>query len=125
MTCDRVVIINRGKIAAVDTPANLSAKASGGQHIRIEVEASEAPLRAALGEITGVQSMDIEPAGAPGRLAATVETVPGTDVRSQIAAKVVGKGWPLFELRGANMSLEDIFLQLTTDDSSHAVEHSN
>ncbi len=125
MTCDRVVIINRGKIAAVDTPANLAAKASGGQHIRLEVEAGEAPLRAALGEIAGVQGMNIEPAGNPGRLAAIVETAPGADVRSQIAAKVVGKGWPLFELRGANMSLEDIFLQLTTDDSSHAAKHSN
>ena len=54
-----------------------------------------------------------------------IETAAGSDVRSQIAAKVVGNGWPLFELRGANLSLEEIFLQLTTDDSSHAVKQSN
>jgi ABC-2 type transport system ATP-binding protein len=125
MTCDRVVIINRGKIAAVDTPANLSAKVKGGQHILLEVAADESALRAAIGEITGVQRIEVEPAGGPGRLSATIETAPGEDVRSQIAAKVVGKGWPLFELRGANLSLEEIFLQLTTDDSSHATPNSN
>jgi ABC-2 type transport system ATP-binding protein len=125
MTCDRVVIINRGKIAAVDTPANLAAKAAGGQHIRLEVEAAEPALRSAVSEIAGVQRIEIESAGAPGRLAAIIETAPGEDVRSAIAAKVVGKGWPLFELRGANLSLEEIFLQLTTDDSSHAAKQSN
>ena len=125
MTCDRVVIINRGKIAAVDTPANLAAKAKGGQHIRLEVDANEAALRTALGEIPGVERIDVEPAGGPGRLAAMIETAAGADVRSQIAAKVVGNGWPLFELRGANLSLEDIFLQLTTDDSSHATPQTN
>ena len=125
MTCDRVVIINRGKIAAEDTPANLAAKVKGGQHIRLEAQAEEGALRSAIGELSGIQKIEIEPAGAPGRLAATIESAAGQDVRSQLAAKIVGKGWPLFELRGANLSLEEIFLQLTTDDSSHAAEQAN
>jgi ABC-2 type transport system ATP-binding protein len=125
MTCDRVVIINRGKIAAVDTPANLSSKAGGGQNIRVEVDADEPALRAALGKIAGVVRLEVEAGGAPGRLAAIVQTASGQDVRSQIAATIVGRGWPLFELRAANLSLEEIFLQLTTDDSLHAAKQAS
>ena len=61
-----------------------------------------------------------EPAGGNGRVVVTVEASPGQDLRSQIAAKIVGKGWPLFELRGMSLSLEEIFLELTTEDSEHA-----
>jgi ABC-2 type transport system ATP-binding protein len=124
MTCDRVVIINRGKIVAVDTPANLTTQLKGGQNVRVEAQADESQLRGAMQEIPGIRKISVEPASA-GRLAVTVEAVPGQDVRSQIAAKIVGKGWPLYELRGVNLSLEDIFLQLTTDDSSHAEKPSN
>jgi ABC-2 type transport system ATP-binding protein len=124
MTCDRVVIINRGKIVAVDTPANLTTQLKGGQNVRVEAQADESQLRGAMQEISGIRKISVEPASA-GRLAVTVEAVPGQDVRSQIAAKIVGKGWPLYELRGVNLSLEDIFLQLTTDDSSHAEKPSN
>ena len=45
MTCDRVVIINKGKIAAVDTPQNLTTQLKGGQRIRVEVQAPEKPLQ--------------------------------------------------------------------------------
>lgn len=119
MTCDRVVIINRGKIAAVDTPANLTTQLKGGQRVHLEAQADENSLRAAMHEVQGVRQIAVEPASA-GRLAVTVEASPGQDVRSEIAAKIVSRGWPLYELRGVNLSLEDIFLQLTTDDSSHA-----
>jgi ABC-2 type transport system ATP-binding protein len=120
MTCDRVVIINRGRIAAVDTPANLTTQLKGGQNVRLEVAADQIAASAALREIPGVRKVTAEPAGGNGRIALTVEASPGQDLRSQIAAKIVGKGWPLYELRGVNLSLEDIFLQLTTEDSEHA-----
>jgi ABC-2 type transport system ATP-binding protein len=120
MTCDRVVIINRGRIAAVDTPANLTTQLKGGQNVRLEVAADQIAASAALREIPGVRKVTAEPAGGNGRIALMVEASPGQDLRSQIAAKIVGKGWPLYELRGVNLSLEDIFLQLTTEDSEHA-----
>jgi ABC-2 type transport system ATP-binding protein len=120
MTCDRVVIINKGKIAAIDTPANLTSRLKGGQRVHIEVQADEKAARAALQEISGIRSVSVESAGGSGRIALAVESAEGQDVRSQIAAKLVGKGWPLYELRGVNLSLEDIFLELTTDDSAHA-----
>jgi ABC-2 type transport system ATP-binding protein len=120
MTCDRVVIINKGKIAAVDTPENLTAQLKGGQKIRVEVQAPERSLQELLAQIPGVSRTQIEAAHANGHVTATVEAAAGKDVRSQIAAGVVQKGWPLFELRGVSLSLEDIFLQLTTEDSAHS-----
>jgi ABC-2 type transport system ATP-binding protein len=120
MTCDRVVIINKGKIAAVDTPQNLTAQLKGGQKIRVEVEAPERSLRDLLAGVPGTSRVEVETGRAGGHLTATVEAAEGQDIRSQIAAKIVEKGWPLYELRGVSLSLEDIFLELTTDDAAHA-----
>ncbi len=125
MTCDRVVIINKGKIAAVDTPQNLTSQLKGGQKIRVEVQAPEKGLRDALGQIPGATSVQVEQIPAGGHLAATIETAQGADIRSQVAAKVVQSGWQLFELRGVSLSLEDIFLELTTDDAAHAEASAN
>ncbi|HKF51394.1 MAG TPA: ABC transporter ATP-binding protein [Candidatus Acidoferrales bacterium] len=116
MTCDRVVIINHGKIVAVDTPENLTLQLKGGERIRIVAQAPEQSLRDTLQKIPGAQRVQIESMGSSGRMVATVEASQGQDLRSQIAATIVGQGWPLYELRGQNLSLEDIFLQLTTED---------
>jgi ABC-2 type transport system ATP-binding protein len=124
MTCDRVVIINKGKIAAVDTPQNLTSQLKGGQKVRVEVQAPEKPLEDLLAQIPGASRVHLEPARTDGRLYATVETEQGKDIRSAIAARIAERGWPLYELRGVSVSLEDIFLQLTTDDAAHA-ERSN
>jgi ABC-2 type transport system ATP-binding protein len=125
MTCDRVVIINRGRIAAIDTPANLTQQLKGGQNVLLEVAADQNAVSAAVREIPGVRKVTAEPAGGNGRVALMVEVSAGQDVRSQIAARIVGKGWPLYELRGVNLSLEEIFLELTTEDSEHAEATSN
>jgi ABC-2 type transport system ATP-binding protein len=120
MTCDRVVIINKGKIAAVDTPQNLTSQLRGGQRIRVETQAPEKQLQELLSHIPGTSRVQVTSTGGDGHVAATVESAQGQDVRSQIAAKIVEKGWPLYELHGLALSLEDIFLQLTTDDAAHA-----
>jgi len=120
MTCDRVVIINKGKIAAIDTPQNLTTQLKGAQRVFIEAQAPEKPLQELLAQISGAGSVEVSPARASGRVTATIESASGKDIRSLIAAKVVEKGWSLYELRGVSLSLEDIFLQLTTDDAEHA-----
>ena len=120
MTCDRVVIINKGKIAAVDSPLNLTNQLNSGQRIQLEVKAPEKPLQDLLAQIPGASHVQLDPPRADGHVIVTLEAAPGHDLRSQVAARVVEKGWPLFELRGVSMSLEDIFLELTTDDAAHA-----
>jgi ABC-2 type transport system ATP-binding protein len=119
MTCDRVVIINKGKVAAVDTPQNLTSQLKGGLKVRVETKAPEAPLKELISKVPGVKAVEIENVR-DGMMVAVAESAEGKDIRSEIAAGIVSKGWPLYELRGISMSLEDIFLELTTDDSSHA-----
>ncbi len=120
MTCDRVVIINKGKIAAVDTPQNLTTQLKGGQKIRVEVQAPEKPLQEFLAQIPGASRVQVETGSLERPRRGHRGSAAGKDIRSQIAAGVVQKGWPLYELRGVSLSLEDIFLQLTTEDAAHA-----
>ena len=120
MTCDRVVIINKGKIAAVDTPQNLTSQLKGGQRIYVDAQAAEKPLEDLLTKIPGAARVQVSPSRSNGHSIANVEVAPGKDIRSQIAAKIVEQGWALYELRGISLSLEDIFLELTTDDAAHA-----
>ncbi|HXX18462.1 MAG TPA: ATP-binding cassette domain-containing protein [Candidatus Acidoferrum sp.] len=120
MTCDRVVIINKGKIVAVDTPQNLTTQLKGAQKIHVEAQAPEKPFKELLARIPGASSVEVSPARASGHVTATLEVASGKEVRSLIAANIVEKGWDLYELRGVSLSLEDIFLQLTTDDAAHA-----
>jgi len=120
MTCDRVVIINKGKIAAIDTPQNLTTQLRGAQRIFVEARAPEKPFQELLGQIPGAGAIQLSPARSNGHVTATVEAAAGKDIRNLIAANVVEKGWPLYELRGVSLSLEDIFLQLTTEDAEHA-----
>jgi ABC-2 type transport system ATP-binding protein len=123
MTCDRVVIINKGRIAAVDTPANLTTQLKGAERIQLEVGADPDSLRSAIMQIDGVSDVKIEPAAdSPDRLSVTVEGQADGDIRSAIAKRVVGAGFDLYELRAVRLSLEDIFLQLTTEDQPAAAE---
>jgi gliding motility-associated transport system ATP-binding protein len=120
MTCDRVVIINHGKIVAVDTTENLTRQLRGGETIELLVAAPEQPLRDLLEQSEGVRRVTLTPLGEDGRWAVRVEAEPGRDLRSALAARIVGRGFELFELRGLRMSLEEIFLQLTTEEAPAA-----
>jgi ABC-2 type transport system ATP-binding protein len=117
MTCDRVLIINHGKIVAEDTPENLTTQLRGGERLRLLVRADEAALRSALEPIEGVREIAATPLRDGGRLSVVLEVSPEQDVRSQVAARIVQSGFDLYELRSERMSLEEIFLQLTTEES--------
>ncbi|HEY6443164.1 MAG TPA: hypothetical protein VIY66_07490, partial [Candidatus Acidoferrales bacterium] len=110
----------KGKIAAVDTPQNLTSQLKGGQRIYIDAQAAEKPLEDLLTKIPGAARVQVSASRSNGHSIANVEVAPGKDIRSQIAAKIVEQGWALYELRGISLSLEDIFLELTTDDAAHA-----
>ena len=124
VTCDRVVIINHGRIVAEDSPAHLTSKLRGGETVHLEVKAgvggAEA-LRSLCENVAGVVRVAIDPmAGAAvdcaGVLKLTIESTPGLDVRGRLAAAIVSGGHELRELRAIRLSLEDIFLQLTTEE---------
>jgi ABC-2 type transport system ATP-binding protein len=122
MTCDRVVIINKGRIVAVDTPENLTTQLKGGERVQLEVKGEEEKLRGALEAINGVSRVELQLLEASGHLSVTVESEQGRDLRSLIAARVIEQGFELYELRAVSLSLEDIFLQLTTEEQAAAPE---
>jgi ABC-2 type transport system ATP-binding protein len=119
-TCDRVVIINKGRIAAVDTPENLTTQLKGSERVLMEVRGEAEVLRDAIELVEGVTKVEIEAIDNSEHLKAVVESESGTDLRSQLAAAVIAKGLDLFELKAVSLSLEDIFLQLTTEEESSA-----
>ncbi len=114
MTCDRVVIINKGKIAAIDTTENLTSQMKGGERVRLIVRGDGEALRRSLGAVEGVSKVEVESIENNDGLSAVVESDQGLDLRGKIAASVVGGGFELLELRAVSLSLEDIFMQLTT-----------
>ncbi len=115
-TCQRVVIINKGRVVAVDTPDNLTSKLRGSEAMYLQVDSQGADAAAVIQQVAGVTS--VRPADTQGGLEVASEA--GRDVRRDLASAVVGRGWGLLELRPMRMSLEEIFLQLTTDDTAAA-----
>ena len=114
-TCQRVVIINKGKVVAIDTPDNLTARLKGNEALYVQVDAPGSDPVTALEGIHGVTRVTRsgEHGGVP---AFEVESARGHDVRRELAKTIVGQGWGLLELRPVRMSLEEIFLSLTTEE---------
>ena len=112
-TCHRVIIINKGKIVAVDTPQNLRSQLQGGERVSIEVKGPASEIASKLKAMPGVtQVRQLEETD--GRYRFQVEGELRKDIRSDLARTIVQNGWGLYELHAETMSLEDIFLELTT-----------
>jgi ABC-2 type transport system ATP-binding protein len=114
-TCDRVVIINKGRMVVEDTPANLTRRLRGSETIFVHVEGPRAADAAtALSAVPGV--VRVAPAdNTPG--AFEVDSESGRDVRRDLARAVVLGGHDLLELRPLRVSLEEIFLSLITEET--------
>jgi ABC-2 type transport system ATP-binding protein len=100
-------------IVAVDTPENLTSRLTGAETMYVQIDALGAEAGPALEAIPGVTRVAVSDSGG----GFEVETERGTDVRRELAKTVVNRGWGLLELRPMRMSLEEIFLQVTTDET--------
>jgi ABC-2 type transport system ATP-binding protein len=115
MTCGRVVIINKGRVVAEDSPENLTRRLAGAGTLRLEVRGEEIPVLDTLRAVPGVLAARLQ-GGQNEVLVVDVEAEAGRDVRSELASAVVTAGHGLLGLEQVGMSLEDIFLELTTTD---------
>ena len=116
MTCQRVVIISDGKIVAVDTPENLTRQQQGAAHIYMEARGSDVELQRRLHQIEGLVSVVSRPLGEGEVSSYRIETELKQDVRGRIARSVIEGGFELLEFRSLQLSLEEVFTQLTTQE---------
>jgi len=114
-TCQRVVIINKGRVVAVDTPDNLTARLRGAETLYVHVDTKGPHVLAALQKVPGVAR--VAPADQRADSGAyEVESERDRDIRRDLAREIVTRGWGLLELRPMRMSLEEVFLQVTTEE---------
>ena len=114
-TCQRVVIINRGKVVAVDTPDNLTSRLRGSETMYLQVDAAGADAESVLQRVSGVTRVAVADTKQQ-MIGYEVDSEAGRDVRRELAAAVVSRGWGLLEMRPMRMSLEEVFLSLTTEE---------
>jgi ABC-2 type transport system ATP-binding protein len=123
-TCEQVIIINKGKLAATDSVNNLQNRARGTESLLVEVagrnkELDAAIVRERLERVSGVSRVMFKNKR-DNRSIFEVETRKGSTIRGDVARAVVEAGWDLNELRPSAVSLEEIFLQLTGDTAAAA-----
>ena len=112
MVCGRVIIINEGRVVAMDKPQNLSDRLGGASRIVMDVRGPDREIVQTLSKVEGVKTVTSEDLG--GRQRYTVDFRPNKDLREDLARLVVNRGWGLLALQPQGLSLEEIFLKLTT-----------
>ncbi|MEH2301024.1 MAG: ABC transporter ATP-binding protein [Nostoc sp.] len=128
MTCSRVAIINQGKVVATNTPENLMTQLTGGSGYELEIEGEAALAKQVLQKVAGVSLIESIPTGMLGnqpqanRAYLRVISQPGKEPGRDIATTLVRAGFGLHELRRVNATLEDVFLQLTTEEKNFETE---
>jgi gliding motility-associated transport system ATP-binding protein len=114
--CQKVIIIDRGRLVATDSVENLKTRASAGGAVQVQVEtagkADAAAVRQRLEQVPGVAKV-IDHAVTGERLVYEIEGLAGQNVRGDLARAVVNAGWDLLELKSTTASLEEVFLALT------------
>jgi ABC-2 type transport system ATP-binding protein len=110
--CNRVLIINKGRIVVEDTPEHLQLRLTGAQHVMLRVGGIADDLISTVEKINGVESVQKYSDDT-----LEINVSPAIDARPDIARAAIKKGYDLLELRAANLSLEEIFLQLTREET--------
>jgi ABC-2 type transport system ATP-binding protein len=126
---DRVFIINRGRVMAVDTPANLSDRLRAREMVTVQLRMpasatarhsanSWEDVRTVFAAVPGVAEVSVQPVD--GILNVRLESAVGVDLRPEVAPIVVDRGWQLLGLAAESLSLEEIFLTLVSDENQEA-----
>ena len=120
LACDRVVIINRGRIVAQDSAAALARQLEGNDRTLLRVAAPGDVVQRALATVPGVDRVDTTTPAAAGNGAVVCECIVhssgGEAIRAALAAVVIGHGWSLLELRPLALSLEELFVRLVANE---------
>jgi len=110
--CERVVIIDQGRIVAEDSAEGLTRRLQGSERTLVRVEGPADGVRGVLAAVTGVERVEPLNGGEAGGSAFFVYALDGETARKQIASAVVGRGWGLMEVKALPLTLEDLFVRL-------------
>jgi len=130
MVCSRVAIINRGKVVAMNTPENLRTQLTGGSGYELEIEGDAALAKQVLSKLPGVSLVESVPTPGMHEYSALQEnrtflrviSQPGTELGGEIAAALMRAGFSLQQMRRVSATLEDVFLQLTTEEKNLEID---
>ena len=110
--CNRVMIINKGRIVAEDTPERLQSRLTGSQRVAVKVRGDSDGLDEIVSPLPGHKPL------CPSRVkeSLNLKPYPDQDPRPDVARVLVNAGFDLLEMKPVGLSLEEIFLQLTRDE---------
>lgn len=116
--CERVVIIDRGKIMAVDTPENLSRRLRGDSKFLIRIAGDKETAYQTLRQVDGVTEVEYAGQKEEGAFDFTVDAEEGADVRRYVFAALAKGNLPILLLKPMGLSLEEVFLKLTDENEA-------
>ena len=114
--CDRVVIIDKGKIVAVDTPENLIKNRQKFMRVELSTKGDAGEVSRFIESLAGISSVKGLEQQMQGEDRFLVEAVIGKDIRGELSAAIIGKGFDLLELKPKVLSLEDVFMDIVTEE---------
>ena len=110
--CNKVIIINKGKIVAVDTPENLENKVSNNNMIYVTVEDKDNKIESVKEKVQGIEKIEFIKNKEDGTKEYVIETAKDTDIRKEIFAELAKENITIFEMKKADSTLEDAFMKL-------------
>lgn len=121
--CERVVVINKGRIVADDTPDNLSHALSSDHNFIVRIDGPEPEVTKLISSIPGMVKTTCMGAREKSAFDYNLEAQDGVDIRRELFSRLAERKWPILALKSTELTLEDIFLQLTRDDASVPIKN--
>lgn len=120
--CDKIVVINQGRIVADDTEENLSKNLINTNKISVKIDGPSGEVEKVIGSIFGIKTVELTSKETDAFCEFSIESEDGVDIRRELFKRIAERSWCIMELKTSDMSLEDIFLKLTVGESVPAVK---
>lgn len=120
--CDKIVVINQGRIVADDTEENLSKNLINNNKISVKIDGPSGEVEKVIGSIFGIKTVELTSKETDAFCEFSIESEDGVDIRRELFKRIAERSWFIMELKTSDMSLEDIFLKLTVGESVPAVK---
>ena len=121
--CDRIVVIDKGKLVANDTAENLSRSLSADHKLTVQIEGANKEVQSLLKQIPDMVEVHMNREVEKGVFEYELNAKEGADVRREVFKRMAARNYPILLMRGSELTLEEIFLKLTTGDFYGNIEN--